>query len=92
MKKLLLSAGLLLAISASFMACNKGDDNPFADRKCVCDIKQWNRTSDTTGFFVSDTVFLFLEDMDLETATNFCNKKRDSYTDTLGSKATCVLK
>ena len=84
-----LLTGAIFAVS-----CNKGDDNPFGDWKCTCFVSKmdyWNM-GDTVRTARLDTVYLTANDMDKNTAKNFCDQAKVSYTDTVGSTAKCSLK
>ncbi len=92
MKKLLLAlavAGLVILNS-----CNKGDDNPYGNWKCTCFVTTmvYLQPEDTVLSPRRDTVFLNANEMDKNSATTFCQNAKASYTDTLGSTATCTLK
>jgi hypothetical protein len=92
MRKVLLTAGFACAAALTFTACNKGDDNPYGNWKCVCLVKQYYFVNDTTVAYRNDTGYYTLDAMDRNTAKSFCDKTQVSYTDTLGTIANCLFK
>jgi hypothetical protein len=94
MKKLLPVVALLSGL-IFWAACNKGDDNPYGDWKCTCFVnKMVYLPGDTVLSPFRDTVFLSVNDVDKNTAKNFCEQAKKSFTDTalIGSSASCTVK
>ncbi len=85
MKKLIPIALLLLTSGAVLQSCNKGDDNPYGDWKCVCFLEQ-------KLYNLKDTVVLYENDMDRNTAKAFCEKAKQGYIDSSGTTADCNIK
>lgn len=94
MKKYLLTTIALISGALYFVACNKGDDNPYGTYNCTCIVSKYYIVysgPDTLKKSIMDTVYLKAENMDYKSAEAFCNKAKSGYTDTLGSSAACEL-
>ncbi len=89
MKKLFPVAIALLS-PVLLASCDKGDDNPYGNWKCTCFVT----TAGTGSTFVhTDTVVLYENDMDRNTAKSYCDKAKIGYDSlSIGRVADCKLK